>query len=340
MIQPVLQKYAYHIKTIDSHTMGEPTRIVYGGFPQLLGKTMMEKKKYLLEHYDFLRCAIMLEPRGHRDMFGAILTEPVNKEADYGVIFLDSGGCLNMCGHGSIGTASMLVETGMVPATEPYTEVVLDTPSGIIRTKVHVVNGEAVEVSILNVPAFLYKEGMETESKAWGRISYDVSFGGSFFALVDAEAIGLSLDLENIDAITGLGMELLASVNAQIDIRHPYLDITTVDLVEFYAHTTNRRASMKNCVIFGDGQVDRSPCGTGTSAKLAALYAKGKLGLNEEFIYESITGTMFRGEAVQEVEIGGKKGIIPRITGSAYITGYNEWVIDGRDPMKYGFLLE
>ncbi|MGN0505727.1 MAG: proline racemase family protein [Lachnospiraceae bacterium] len=339
MIQPVLQKYAYHIKTIDSHTMGEPTRIVYDGFPKLPGRTMMEKKKYLVEHYDFLRSAIMLEPRGHRDMFGALLTEPVHEEADYGVIFLDSGGCLNMCGHGSIGTASMLVETGMVPVSEPYTEVVLDTPSGMIRTRVHVVGGEAVEVSILNVPAFLYKEKLKTKTRKWGTISYDISFGGSFFAMVDAESIGLPLELENIDAITELGMELLTSVNENVEIRHPYLDITTVDLVEFYSHTGNRNANMKNCVIFGDGQVDRSPCGTGTSAKLATLYAKGELGLHEEFIYESITGSLFRGEAVQEVDIEGRKGIIPQITGSAYITGYNEWVIDGQDPMKYGFLL-
>lgn len=339
MIRPLLRKYAYHIKTIDSHTMGEPTRIIYDGFPELPGETMMEKKKYLMEHYDFLRSAIMLEPRGHRDMFGVLLTKPVNEEADYGVIFMDSGGCLNMCGHGSIGTASMLAETGMVPVTEPYTEVVLDAPSGIIRTKVHVVDGEAVEVSILNVPAFLYKENLEIETREWGRISYDISFGGSFFALVDAEAIGLSLELENIDAITALGMELLNSINASVEIRHPYLDITTVDLVEFYSHTANKKADMKNCVIFGDAQADRSPCGTGTSAKLAALYARGELGFHEEFVYESITGSVFRGKAVQEVQIGGKKGIIPQITGSAYITGYNEWIIDNQDPLKYGFLL-
>lgn len=339
MKRPMLRKYAYHIKTIDSHTMGEPTRIIYDGFPQLFGKTIMDKKKDLVKNYDFLRSAMMLEPRGHRDMFGALLTEPVHREADFGVIFMDSGGCLNMCGHGSIGTASMLVETGMVPVTEPYTEVVLDAPSGIIRSKVRVVDGEAVEVSILNVPAFLYQENLAIETVKWGKITYDISFGGSFFALVDAEAIDLSLEMENIDTITALGMELLEKINASVEIKHPYLDITTVDLVEFYSHTTNPNATMKNCVIFGNAQADRSPCGTGTSAKLAALYAKGKLDLHEEFIYESITGSLFRGEAVQEVEIGGKKGIIPQITGSAYITGHNEWIIDDQDPLKYGFLL-
>ncbi|MGN0378385.1 MAG: proline racemase family protein [Butyrivibrio sp.] len=332
--------YAYKIKTIDSHTMGEPTRIVYDGFPELRGNTMMEKKEYLIEHYDHLRKALMLEPRGHRDMFGALLTEPVNKEADYGVIFMDSGGCLNMCGHGSIGTAAMLVETGLVEVKEPYTEVVLDAPSGIIRTNVHVVNKKAVDVSILNVPAFLYKENQTVDIPGKGRITFDISFGGSFFALVNAEEIGLELEIENIETITALGMELLDKINAEIEVRHPYLNIDTVDLVEFYSHTKNEKADMKNCVIFGDAQADRSPCGTGTSAKLAALYAKGELKLNQEFVYESITGSLFKGEATEEVEIDGKVGIIPRITGSAYITGVNEWILDDDDSLEYGFLLD
>ena len=336
---PRVRKYAYHLKTIDSHTEGEATRIVYDGFPELHGETMMDKKKYLMDHYDFLRTALMLEPRGHRDMFGALLTEPVHKEADYGVIFMDSGGCLNMCGHGSIGTASMLVETGMVDIREPYTEVVLDSPSGLIRAKVHVVDGEAVEVSILNVPSFLLKEDVTVQTSQFGKVHCDIAFGGSFFALVDAEKISLSLETENIDEITDLGMELRDKINATVTVRHPYLDITSVDLVEFYAHTDCKNADMKNCVIFGSAQADRSPCGTGTSAKLASLYAKGELKLHERFLYESITGSVFRGEAVGEVDIAGGKGIIPQITGSAYITGFNEWIIDSQDPLRNGFLL-
>ncbi len=339
MLEPKLLNYGYCLKTIDSHTMGESTRIVYDGFPALKGDTMMEKKDDLKENYDFLRKALMLEPRGHRDMFGAVLTEPVHEEADYGVIFMDSGGCLNMCGHGSIGTASMLVETGMVEVTEPYTEVVLDAPSGIIRTKVHVVDNKAVEVSILNVPAFLYKKDMEIETSEWGKVSYDISFGGSFFALVNAEKLGLKLTMENINQITKLGMELMERINSSVSIKHPYLDIDTVDLVEFYSGTDNEKADMKNCVIFGDAQADRSPCGTGTSAKLAALVARGELEIGEEFLYESITGSIFKGKAVKHVDVGDEKGIIPMITGSAYITGLNQWVIDEDDPLKYGFLL-
>lgn len=339
MVKPRLKQYAYHLKTIDSHTEGESTRIIYEGFPELPGKTMMEKKKYLIEHYDFLRTALMLEPRGHRDMFGVVLTPPVSQEADYGVIFLDSGGCLNMCGHGSIGTASMLVETGMVTVKEPYTEVVLDAPSGLIRTKVHVVDGHAVEVNILNVPSFLYKHDLTIETDKFGRISYDISFGGSFFALVDAQKIGLDIEMENVETIITLGMELLEKINATVDIRHPYLDISTVDLVEFYAPTDTPGADMKNCVVFGNAQADRSPCGTGTSAKIAALHAKGELPLHQEFVYESITGSLFKGEIVQEMEFEGGVAVIPQITGSAWITGLNEWIIDETDPLQYGFLL-
>lgn len=338
-IEPKLQSYAYRLKTIDSHTEGEATRIVYDGFPELPGETMMDKKNYLKEHYDFLRKALMLEPRGHRDMFGAVLTEPVHPEADFGVIFLDSGGCLNMCGHGSIGTASMLVETGLVKVTEPYTEVVLDAPSGLIRTKVRVENGKAVEASILNVPAFLYKEGITVDLPGRDPITVDISFGGSFFALVDAEKLGLALEIENIEEITALGMELRSKINETVEISHPYLDIHTVDLVEFYSHTGTPNASMKNCVIFGGAQADRSPCGTGTSAKIATLYSKGKLKLHEKFVYESITGSLFTGEAVEEVEVAGRKAVVPQITGSAWITGLNEWVLDETDPLEYGFLL-
>ena len=270
---PKTMGYRYQFKTIDSHTMGESTRIIYDGFPELPGKTMMEKKQYLEKHYDKCREAIMLEPRGHRDMFGALLTEPVHEEADIGVIFMDSGNYLNMCGHGSIGVASMAVETGMVKVTEPYTEVVLDAPSGIIRTRVHVVNHKAVDVSILNVPSFLYKTNQIIETDKYGTIMYDISFGGSFFALVDADVIGLKLTIDNMKKITDLGMELRKKINETQDIQHPYLDINTVDLVEFYTRECSEKATMKNCVIFGGAQADRSPCGTGTSAKIAALYA-------------------------------------------------------------------
>ena len=325
--------------TIDSHTMGEPTRIVVEGFPELEGKTMIEKKKFLEKNYDKYRTALMLEPRGHRDMFGAVITKPVHPEADYGVIFMDSGGCLNMCGHGSIGTATVLVETGMVEVKKPYTEVTLEAPAGLIRTSIKVENGKAVEVTIRNVPAFLYKEAVTAEIEGYGPITFDISFGGSFFALVNADKLGLDIVPENLREFQDLGMALLNKINATMEIQHPELDINSVDLVEFYGDSSQEEANLKNVVIFGAAQADRSPCGTGTSAKVAALYSKGRLGLNEDFIYESITGSLFRGKAVETTKVGPYDAIVPKITGSAYITGINQVIIDKDDPLKYGFLM-
>lgn len=336
---PKLQQYEYCIKTIDSHTMGEPTRIIYDGFPTLEGNTMMEKKRDLMKRWDYLRRALMLEPRGHRDMFGALLTEPVNPQADLGVIFMESGGYLNMCGHGSMGVCAMAVETGLVPVQEPYTDITLETPSGLISGRVLVVKGRAVEVSILNVPAFLYKENVSVHLKNGKIICLDIAFGGSFFALVDADALKMSIDPQGAEALTALGMEILAALREQVEVKHPTLDIDTVDLVEFYSRQASQGADMRNCVVFGDGQVDRSPCGTGTSAKLAALCKKGRLELHEKFVYESITGSRFTGEAVEKTQVGDYEAILPRITGCAYITGLNQWVLQEDDPLKQGFLL-
>jgi len=333
------QKLNYTVfETIDSHTMGEPTRIITKGFPDLIGNTMMERKKYLEEYFDHYRTALMLEPRGHKDMFGALLTEPISEEADLGVIFMDTGGYLNMCGHGSIGLSTVAVETGLVEVTEPYTEVVLETPAGLVRASVRVEKGSAVEASILNVPSFLYCKDFKVEIAGYGTIVLDISFGGNFFALIDAEKIGITIDIENIEQITDLGMKIIKKVNDTLEIRHPYLDIASVELAEFYCSPTNPMAHKKNVVVFGDRQVDRSPCGTGTSAKLALLYAKGELKIGEEFVYESITGSMFKGSITREIEIGGYKAVIPQITGSAYITGFNKWVIDDADSLKNGFL--
>lgn len=329
----------HRFTTIDSHTEGEPTRIVLDGFPRLEGKTMMERKQFLERYYDHFRTALMLEPRGHRDMFGALITDPVHTEADLGVIFMDSGGYLNMCGHGSIGTATVAVELGLVKVTEPYTEVVLDAPAGLIRTRVKIEHGKAAEVSILNVPSFVYKENIPVEAEGFGTVPVDISFGGSFFALVDTSKIGLTVSNENLGKLRKLGMQLLKEINDKVEVSHPYLDIHTVDLVEFFGLADEKEASLKNVVIFGDAQVDRSPCGTGTSAKLAYLYSKGQISKGEEFVYESITGSLFRGTVVEETTAGDYRAIIPRITGKAYVTGINQWVLDEADPLKYGFLM-
>ncbi len=333
-------RFSRSIHAVDSHTMGEPTRVVIGGIPQIPGNTMPEKKKYLEDHLDYVRTAIMLEPRGHNDMFGSILTTACSPEADFGIIFMDGGGYLNMCGHGSIGAATVAVETGIVPMKEPVTEVVMEAPAGIIRANVTVKDGKVQDVSIVNVPAFLYKKDQEVEVPGYGKITFDISFGGSFFAIVPAKQLNIKLIPENADKLKVLGIQIRDIINKEIEIQHPTLEhIKQVDLVEFFDETDNPKADLRNVVVFGQGQVDRSPCGTGTSAKLATLYSKGKLKKGEDFMYESISSTIFKGKILDFAKVGEYEAVIPEITGSAYITGFCQYVIDEDDPVKHGFRL-
>ncbi len=333
-------KFQRMINAIDSHTMGEPTRIIVGGIPNIKGKTIAEKKQYLIDELDYIRCAIMHEPRGHQNMFGSIITSPCNESADFGIIFMDGGGYLNMCGHGSIGAATVSIETGMVKMKEPTTDVVMDTPAGIITAKAKVSNGKVEEVSIVNVPSFLYKRDVKVNVLGLGEISLDISFGGSFFAIVHADELKVKIEPKNSNLLVDIGLKVRDAVNEQIELKHPILShIKTVDLVEIYDKPTNKGANYKNVVVFGQGQVDRSPCGTGTSAKLATLYSKGELKEGEYFVYESILGTLFKGRIVGTTKVGEFDAIIPEITGSAYITGFNTLLIDDKDPVKHGFVI-
>ena len=329
------------VYAVDSHTAGESTRVVVGGIPKIPGKSMPEKKEWLESRMDYLRTALMLEPRGHNDMFGAILTSPTTEEADYGIIFMDGGGYLNMCGHGTIGAMTVAVETGMVEVTEPITKIVQEAPAGMIHGEVLVEGDKATTVSFQNVPSFLYKQDQEVELPEYGRIRFDISFGGSFFAIVKAEQVGLSIVPENAEKLKALGIALRDIINREIPVMHPTLShIHTVDLVEWWSETETKGATLKNCVVFGKGQVDRSPCGTGTSAKMATLFARGELKVGEPFYYESILGTIFEGKILDTAKVGGYDAVIPQITGSAYITAFNHFVMDKNDPLKYGFVLE
>lgn len=333
-------KFSRSIHAVDSHTMGEPTRVVVGGIPQIPGNTMAEKKRHLETHLDYLRTSLMHEPRGHNDMFGSILTTACNSDADFGIIFMDGGGYLNMCGHGSIGAATVAVETGIVTAIEPVTEVVMESPAGIIHAQVTVKNQKVQGVSIVNVPSFLYKADQKISVPDYGIITVDIAFGGSFFAIVDAQQLNIELVPKNITVLKKLGLQIRHIVNEKIAVQHPLLEhIKSVDLVEFYDKTDNPQADLRNVVVFGQGQVDRSPCGTGTSAKIATLFAKGRLKQNEEFVYESITHTLFKGSVIGTTTVGELSAVIPQIVGCSYITGFSQYVIDDDDPVKYGFRL-
>ena len=328
------------ITAIDTHTEGNPERVVTGGIPPIPGKTMLEKSKYARDHLDYLRTMLVHEPRGNDNMYAALLVPPTVDKADMGVIYLEPGGYPTMCGHGTIGICSVLVETGIIEAREPETEIVLDTPAGLVRAKVAVENGRAKSVTIRNVPSFLYKADIELEVPDVGHVKLDIAYGGNFYAILEADSVGIEVTTENAHEIILMGAKIWQTVNEQVEIRHPLEpQIDCINYVEFSAPATRPEATLKNTVVVPPAGMDRSPCGTGTSAKMATLHAKGLLDLNEEFVHESIIGTLFYGRLIEETKIGEYQAVVTTIRGSAYITGIHQFVVDARDPFPGGFQL-
>lgn len=272
-------------------------------------------------------------------MFGAIVTEPASADADIGVIFMDGGGYLDMCAHGSIGVATALVETGIIRCenltTDQERQFVLDTPAGKVYARAKIENGKVRAVTIRNVPSFLYSS-LSIRVKSVKDVPVDIAYGGNFFALVAAKSLNVKVNPREIKKLIELGVDIRETVNKQVDIVHPATgDKGKVDLVEIFEETRPPR----NAVIFGLGQVDRSPCGTGTCARMAVLHAKNKLAVGQTYRYKSILGTEFQGRIVEETTVGDYQAVVPEITGSAYIIGIQQFVIDEEDPFGYGFQL-
>lgn len=326
-----MSSYTLEIETIDTHTMGEATRIVTSGFPTIPGNTLMEKKNYVWQNYDHLRKFLMNEPRGHKDMFGAILVPPCHPLADIGVIFMDSGNYLNMCGHGTIGTVTMCLNKGIVPKKDI---IRVDTPSGLIECKI-TYDGELVKhISFVNVPAFVLYKNFKMILHDLTEIEVDISFGGSFFGIVNVEALNLQVDLKHKQKFIDYAKEIRAILNRSLEIIHPEKpDIHTVDLIEFSQKIGDYH--YRNVVVFGDGQIDRSPCGTGTCAKLATL----DIPVGQTIIQESIIGSQFYGTVLNKTKVGEFEGIEPQITGAAWITGEHTFVLQKQDIYQTGFSL-
>ncbi len=312
------------IDAIDTHTGGEATRVITS-FMKLEGKTILEKREFFKKNFDFIRRALMLEPRGHRDMFGSIITEACDKRADFGIIFMDCDGYLDMCGHGTIGTVTAIVITGLVDAKSDF---IIETVAGLIKARANIENGKVKSVGFENVESFVYEKDVKVEVSGFGEIIADIAFGGNFFAIVDAKKIGLDINLSNADKIRKVGLEIKKAINEKVKI-----DDKQIDLVEFSEKRGENH--YRNVVVFGNGQIDRSACGTGTCAKLAQLHSRKELAVGEKIINDSIVGTKFIGEILKETN----KGIICRITGKANITGFNKFMIDEDDEIKYGFLI-
>jgi proline racemase len=324
---------------VDSHTEGMPTRVVVGGVGTIPGDTMFDRRRYFMAHLDGIRRALMYEPRGHAAMSGAILQPPTRPDADWGVVFIEVSGCLPMCGHGTIGVATVLVETGMVEVTEPVTRVRLDTPAGLVIADVAVRDGAAASVSLVNVPAFTL--GLDQAVKAGGRgeIRYDMAFGGNFYAILDLEQVGLPFERSAKDAILTAGLDLMAAINEQNEPVHPANpEIRGCHHVQFLAPGADARHSRHAMAIY-PGWFDRSPCGTGTSARLAQLHTRGEIAVGAELINESFIGSRFTGSIIEETAVGDTPAVIPRITGRAWITGTAQYMIAPDDPFPEGFQL-
>ncbi|HUV60213.1 MAG TPA: proline racemase family protein [Desulfatiglandales bacterium] len=333
-------RFKHIINVIDSHTEGEPTRIATSGLPFLPGNTMAERRDYFKAEFDYLRKAILWEPRGHRDMFGAILTSPTDSRAQIGAFFIDSEGYLDMCGHGSIGIATVCFDMGILPPKRPENGWFLDTPIGLVSFRPELEADRIKTITVQNVPSFLFESDLSLSIPEIGEVKADVAFGGNFFILVDTAKLGISVDNKQIKNLIDMGMVICEAANKKIKVYHPqFSNKKSIELVEFYENLKNREADAKNVVIFGKGQFDRSPCGTGTCAKMAALHAKGLLELNVDYIQQSILGTFFTGKLVSETKVGKFSAVIPEITGRAWITGFNQLVVDPKDPFAEGFFL-
>jgi len=327
------------IQAVDSHTEGMPTRVVTGGVGVIPGATMNEKRLHFIEHLDDLRLFLMNEPRGHSAMSGAILQPSTRDDCDWGVVYIEVSGCLPMCGHGTIGVATVLVETGMVPVQEPVTTIRLDTPAGVVVARVAVSDGHADSVTLENVPSYVERLDQVIEVPGLGSVPYSIAFGGNFYAMVDLDAVGLPFDRSRQHDILDAGLAIMAAINEQAPPRHPTIDgVDHCHHVEFIAPGSTAELSRHAMAIY-PGWFDRSPCGTGTSARMAELWARGELPLDTDFVNESFIGSRFVGRLIAETTVEGVPAVIPTITGRAWVTGMAQYLLDPRDPFPTGFQL-
>ena len=328
------------IKTIDAHTAGEPLRIIISGIPELHGNSILEYRQYMKENLDNLRTALMFEPRGHADMYGCVITPPVTPEADFGVVFLHNEGYSTMCGHGIIAITKVVLETGMLPIQEQETAIKIDTPAGLITSYAAVTNGKVQHVYFHNVPSFVLDMDTTIEVPGLGSIRFDIAFGGAFYAFVKAEDVGVRCIPKDYQQLVEKGMAIKRAIMQSHEIPHPFeKELSFLYGTIFIADPLSEKADSRNVCIFAEGEVDRSPTGTGVSARMALHFARGEIGINEPMVIESILGTTFTCKVIETTKFGSYDAVIPEVRGTANITGVNEFLIDPDDPLQKGFIL-
>jgi proline racemase len=335
----VIHRYPDRILTIDSHTQGEPTRLVIGGVGTLSGDTMKAKRDYFEDHFDHVRMLLTCEPRGHRGVMAAVVTEPVSPKGDFGLFFMDARRYPYLCGHATIGAAASLIEAGALSVSDGDATIVVDTPSGPLDAHTHIRNGQVTSVALDMVPSFVFDTGRELEVAGYGKMPVDLVCVGGFFAMVPARSIGIELIPENSRRLIPLGMAVIESANREFNVYHPERpEVNTVDVVEFYDEDPETGTG-RGVVIYGESNLDRSPCGTGTTAKMTLLHHQGKLGPGRLYENSGPLGTVFEGRIIKTVSIGRFDGIVGRVRGNSQITGYHQFILDPNDPFQEGFLI-
>ncbi|CAM2065174.1 Proline racemase family protein [Sulfidibacter corallicola] len=326
------------ITCVDAHTGGEPLRVVLAGFPEVPGLDILAKRRYAREHLDHLRTMLMYEPRGHADMYGCLITPPVRPDSHFGVLFLHNEGFSTMCGHGIIAVTKVVLDMGLFPPdTGPLH---IDTPAGLVIAEASLRNGNVDSVSFQNVPSFVVALDCRVKVPGWGEVTYDLAFGGAFYAYVDAASLGLSLSSVESAALIQAGRAVKKAVTEAGPIQHPFED----DLGFLYGTIFSGRpqsseADLRNVCIFAEGEVDRSPTGTGVSGRMAIAHARGQVRVGESLVVESIVGSKFQGTVIEETKVGTYLGIVPQVRGEAFITGIHHFFADPGDPFKSGFFL-
>ncbi len=355
---PFLQ-FEDQLVTLDLHAGGEPVRLVIDGLPPIPGETINRKRLYLQDHLDHVRLLLTREPRGHRDMFAAVLTEPVSEDGDVGIVFMDPRRYPYMCGHGTIGAVTALIEMGwlgVAGADVAGTDipVTVDAPAGPVRARARLgasrgpnAPPRVASVAIELESAFVFAQDQPLDVPGWGRLTVDVAFAGGFGLLISNEQVGLALTPENAPALARCGMEAIEAANRQLEVRHPTRTyMGSVDSAEFYDPGYDVGGRGKAAMIYGEGHVDRSACGTGTSVKMALLHRRGELGVGERYVNHGILGTSFEGRILREITVGDAAGsgrtfpgIVPQIRGAAHVTGLHRFTVGPDDPFPEGFLI-
>lgn len=322
---------------IDGHTCGNPVRVVAGGGPALQGSTMLERRAHFLAEFDWIRTGLMFEPRGHDIMSGSILYPPTREDCDVAILFIETSGCLPMCGHGTIGTVTTMIEHGLVTPKTPGT-LRLDTPAGLVIANYRQEGAYVEEVRLTNVPAYLHAEGLTAEVPGLGEVVVDVAYGGNFYAIVDPQAAIADMAEVSAGDLLRYSPLLRRALNEKYEFRHPEKpEINGLSHILWTGKPTRDGATARNAVFYGDKAIDRSPCGTGTSARMAQWAAQGRLKTGDEFVHESIIGSLFKGRVEAATTVGSKQAIVPSIAGWARVTGLNTIFINDRDPFAHGF---